>query len=119
MAAQETAIERLELASRQLARKIAEAKLKLSSLASRHRAAQAAVWVEKVLQEMGETDGDLGAFRAIEAAADGEEALAAAMTEISTHAADGRKRARQQDTADKVEERLAALKEKLRGKQTE
>jgi phage shock protein A len=112
VARQGEAIGLLEEASRRLGDKQTEAELRLSSLASRHRAAQAAVRVEQVLLELGETGGELGAFRAIAAAVDGEEALAAAMTEISRQTTKARSRVPGGDEKE-IERRLLELRQRL------
>ena len=112
VALQEEAIGHLEEASRRLGDKQTEAELRLSSLASRHKAAQAAVRVEQVLLQLGETGGELGAFRAIAAAVDGEEALAAAMTEIAQQTTKARPRVPGGDE-EEIERRLLDLKQRM------
>lgn len=111
--AQDAAVRHLGDASRRLAEKIAEAELRLSSLVSRHKAAQAAVRVEKVLQQAGVTDDELGALWVIEAAISEEEATAAAMTEVAAQHAEVSRRLHDQTEDAEVEARLAELKQRL------
>lgn len=109
---QQQTVANLEGASRQLAERIDEAEIKLSSLVSRHKAALATVRVEKVLQGIGEATSALSEFERLERQIDREEARAEALAEMSAESVEEKFRALEQGSEEEeIEARLRELKQ--------
>lgn len=113
---QQQSVDNLETASRQLAERINEAEIKLSSLISRHKAALTTVRVEKVLQGIGEATSAIGEFERLEARIDKEEAKAQALAEMSAESVEEKFRALEGGDEDaEIEARLRELKQQMAG----
>ncbi len=111
---QQQAVDNLEAASRQLAERIDEAEIKLSSLISRHKAALTTVRVEKLLQGVGEATSAIGEFERLEARIDREEAKAQALAEMSAESVEEKFRALEGGDEDaEIEARLRELKQQI------
>lgn len=114
MGVQETAVAKLEAASKQLSDRIDEAEVRLSSLISRHKAALATVRVENVLQGVGESTAALTEFERMGAKVDREEARAQALADMSAESVEARFRALERGEEEgEIEARLTELKKKL------
>jgi len=112
--AQQQSVDNLETASRQLAERINEAEIKLSSLISRHKAALTTVRVEKVLQGVGEATSAISEFERLEARIDREEAKAQALAEMSAESVEEKFRALEGGDEDaEIEARLRELKQQM------
>lgn len=110
---QQQSVDNLETASRQLAERINEAEIKLSSLISRHKAALTTVRVEKVLQGVGEATSAISEFERLEARIDKEEAKAQALAEMSAESVEEKFRALEGGDEDaEIEARLRELKQR-------
>ncbi|GAI49388.1 unnamed protein product, partial [marine sediment metagenome] len=113
---QQQSVDNLETASRQLAERINEAEIKLSSLISRHKAALTTVRVEKVLQGVGEATSAISEFERLEARIDKEEAKAQALAEMSAESVEEKFRALEGGDEDaEIEARLRELKQQIAG----
>ncbi len=112
--AQDRQVARLEAAGRQLSDRIEDAEIRMSSVLSRHKAADAMLHVADLFQQVGESSGEIGDLDIIENELDHQEAHAQALAETSAASVRDRLRALERGAGDEeIELRLAELKKRL------
>lgn len=112
--AQERQVTRLEAAGRQLSDRIEDAEIRMSSVLSRHKAAEAMLRVADLFRQVGESNGEVGDVDIMESELDHQEAHAEALAEMSASSVRDRLRALERGAGDEeIELRLAELKKRI------
>ena len=118
--AQDRQVARLETAGRQLSDRIEDAEIRMSSVLSRHKAAETMLRTADLFRQVGESSGEVGDLEIMEDELDHQEAHAEALAEMSAASVRDRLRALEHGASDEeIELRLAELKKKVGAEEAE